>query len=298
MRIFLTFAKKKKVNRKQEIFLKDTGMEIKEIITISSRITVFKYLRKCFRYNELTWALVKKDLKVKYAQTSLGLFLSFVQPVASLLLFSLFFGRLINIGSDGSPYPVFVFIGLTSWYSFSYIVAYASSSLIESNYLIKKVYFPKLILPVSKAISSMIEFIIWMVILIILMLIYGINPSVRLFFFPLFLLMNVIAGLTIGIWLSALSFRRRDILYIIPYMAGLTIIVTPVFYPNTIIPDHLNFLLFCNPMAGIIEGFRWCITGVNTFSLNYLPGFFITITLFFISIWYFKKVEYKMAELL
>jgi lipopolysaccharide transport system permease protein len=277
-------------------FSRDFGMEVKEIITISSRLSIFKYLKKCFHYKELTWALVKKDLKVKYAQTNLGLLLSLLQPVVSLLLFSFFFGHLMKLGSDGSPYPVFVFIGLTSWYCFSYIVGYASSSLIESNYLIKKVYFPKLILPVSKALGSLIEFLIWTGVLVVLMIIYDIPPTFRLIYFPLFLLMNFITGLTIAIWLSALSFRRRDILHIIPYMAGLTIIVTPVFYPNTIIPEHLSYLLYCNPIAGIIQGFRWCITGVNAFDMNYLPGFLVILILFFLSIWYFKNVEYRMAE--
>ncbi len=272
------------------------GVATKEIITISSRISIIQYVRKCLQYNELTWALVKKDLKVKYSQTKLGLLLSLLQPLVSLFLFSFFFGNLMKLGTDGSPYPVFVFIGLTSWYSFSYIVAYASSSLIESNYLIKKVFFPKLILPVSKALSSLLEFIIWMTILVVLMFFYGIQPSYRLVFFPLFLIMNILTGLTIGIWLSALSFRKRDILHIVPYMAGLTIIVTPVFYPNSIIPEHLGFLLYCNPMAGIIQGFRWCITGMDSFSLNFLPGFLFVILLFVLSIWYFKNVEYKMAE--
>lgn len=271
-------------------------MDEKEIITISSRVTILQYLKKCYLYKELTWAFVKKDLKVKYAQTNLGLVLSLLQPIISLFLFSFFFGKLMNLGSDGSPYPVFVFIGLTAWYSFSYTIAYASSSLIESNYLIKKVYFPKLILPVSKAISSLLEFMIWMTILVALMIFYGIQPSSRLFFFPLFLIMNVLTGLTIGIWLSALSFRKRDILHIVPYMAGLTIIVTPVFYPNSIIPEHLGFLLYCNPMAGIIQGFRWCITGMDAFSLNFMPGFIFVIIFFVLSIWYFKNVEYKMAE--
>ncbi len=271
-------------------------MEVKEIITISSRLTIFKYLKKCLQYNELTWALVKKDLKVKYAQTNLGLLLSLLQPVVSLLLFSFFFGRIMKIESDGSPYPIFVFTGLISWYCFSYIVAYASSSLIESNYLIKKVYFPKLILPVSKALGSLMEFFIWTLVLVVLMIIYGIVPTWRLLYFPLFLIMNIITGLTLAIWLSALSFRRRDILHIIPYMAGLTIIVTPVFYPNTIIPEHLSYLLYCNPMAGIIQGFRWCITGMNSFDINYIPVFLFVLLLFFLSIWYFKNVEYKMAE--
>jgi lipopolysaccharide transport system permease protein len=274
----------------------DQERKNKEISTISSRVSLYQYIRKCLQYRELIWAMVRKDLRVKYAQTRLGLLLSFLQPVIGLLMFSFFFGRLLHIESDGSPYPVFVFIGLISWYYFSYVVAHTGMSLVESQYLIKKIYFPKLILPLSKAVSGLTEFMIWLVVLIVLMIIYGIVPSYRLLFFPLFVCMNVIAGLTIGIWLSALSFRKRDILHVVPYMVGLTILVTPVFYSRMTIPESTRFLMYCNPMAGIIQGFRWCITGYGSFSWLYIPGFLFTLLLFLAGIWYFKKVEYKMAE--
>lgn len=268
----------------------------KEISTISSNVSITQYLKKCFQYRDLLWALVRKDLKVRYAQTRLGLFLSMLQPIVGLILFAFFFGRLLHINSDGSPYPVFVFIGMMSWYYFSFVVAFTGVSLIESQYIIKKVYFPKLVIPVSKAISGLIEFFIWLVILVILLIIFRIAPSYRLLFFPLFLIMNILCGLTIGIWLCALSYHKRDILHVVPYMIGLTIMVTPVFYPNNIIPDYAYFLTYINPMAGVIQGFRWCITGVENFSFFYIPGFLLTILLFISSIWYFKKVEYRMAE--
>jgi lipopolysaccharide transport system permease protein len=268
----------------------------KEITTLSSNVSLFAYLRKCMHYKELISALVKKDLKVKYAQTRLGLFLSVLQPVISLLIFSLFFGRLLHIGSDGTPYPVFVFIGMITWYYFSLLIVISGTSLIESQQIIKKVYFPKLIIPFSKAISALIEFFIWMIVLIVLMIIYRIVPSYEIIFFPVFLILNMIAGLTIGIWLSALSFRRRDFIHVVPYFVGLTMMVTPVFYPVTTIPQNLSYLLFFNPVAGIVQGFRWCITGGEPVSLWYIPCFLVMILIFFFSILYFKKVEYKMAE--
>lgn len=274
----------------------DEGRTNKEISTISSNISLIQYLKKCLQYRSLLWALVKKDIKVKYAQTRLGLLLSFLQPIVGLILFTFFFGRLLHINSDGSPYPVFVFTGMIAWYYFSYIVAFTGVSLIESQYIIKKVYFPKLIIPISKAISGLMEFLIWLVVLIIIMIIFGITPTYRLLFFPLFLIMNMLAGLTIGIWLCALSYRKRDILHVVPYMVGLTIMVTPVFYPNHIIPEHVYFLTYFNPITGVIQGFRWCITGVEPYILSFIPGFLLTILLFISSIWYFKRVEYKMAE--
>jgi len=268
----------------------------KAITTITSNINLLEYVRKCLHYKELIWALVKKDLKVKYAQTRLGLFLSILQPVISLLIFSLFFGKLLHLGSDGTPYPVFVFIGLISWYYFSILVVISGTSLIESQQIIKKVYFPKLIIPVSKAISALMEFFIWLLVLVVLMVIYKITPSYKILFFPVFLILNMVAGLTIGIWLSALSFKRRDFIHVVPYFVGLTMMVTPVFYHVTIIPQNINYLLYFNPIAGIVQGFRWCITGNETFSLWYIPSFLIMFLFFFLSVWYFKKVEYRMAE--
>jgi lipopolysaccharide transport system permease protein len=268
----------------------------KEITTLSSYVSLFAYIKKCFNYRELVVALVKKDLKVKYAQTRLGLFLSVIQPVISLIIFTLFFGRFLKMESDGSPYPVFVFIGLISWYYFSLLVVISGTSLIESQQLIKKVYFPKLIIPFSKSISALVEFFIWLVVLVVLMITYRIVPSYEIFLFPVFLILNMIAGLTVGIWLSALTFRRRDFIHVVPYFVGLTMMVTPVFYPVTTIPQNVNYLIFLNPVAGIVQGFRWCITGGDPISLWYIPGFLFMILIFFFSIIYFKKVEYRMAE--
>lgn len=241
-------------------------------------------------------ALVKKDLKVKYAQTRLGLLLSILQPVVGLLIFTFFFGRLLNLGSDGSPYPVFVFTGMISWYYFSILIGSAGPSLIESQQIIKKVYFPKLIIPLSKSLSALVEFLIWLSVLVLLMIVFRIVPSYKIIFFPVFLILNMVAGLTIGIWLSALSFKRRDILHVVPYFIGLTMMVTPVFYPVTIIPEKIHYLMYCNPMAGIVEGFRWCITGNEHFPLLYIPSFLVMLILFFLAVLYFKKVEYRMAE--
>ena len=268
----------------------------KKIITLTSDVGVWRYLKKCYSYRELIWELVKKDIKVKYAQTRFGILLSVLQPVVGLLLFVYLFGRLLNLGSDGSPYPVFVFIGMMTWYYFSMLVSSTGNSLIESQHIIKKVYFPKLILPLSKVISVLLEFLIWLGILVILLIIYGITPTYRLIFFPLFLMLDIIAGLTVGIWLSAMSFYRRDILHIIPYLVGLTIMVTPVFYPRVTIPVNVSYFLYFNPIAGIIQGFRWCITGNETFSIWYLPCFFVVLLMFYLSIVYFKKVEYRIAE--
>ncbi len=273
-----------------------TTSSSKKINTISADLSLWKYLGRCVQYKDLIWALVRKDLKVKYAQTRLGILLSLLQPVCGLIIFSYFFGNLLHLNSEGAPYPIFVFTGMITWYYFSLVVAYSGTSLIESQHIIKKVYFPKLIIPFSKAISALMEFFIWMVVLVVLMVIYHITPTYRLFFLPGFLLLNMMVGLTVGIWLSALSFKRRDILHVVPYFVGLTIMVTPVFYPKTLIPAQYDYLMDFNPVAGILVGFRWCISGSGGFTWLYLPVYIVIFLMFLFSLMYFKNVEYRMAE--
>jgi lipopolysaccharide transport system permease protein len=273
-----------------------SNFKSKKIITISSDSNLWNYLARCIQYRGLVWALVKKDLKVKYAQTRLGILLSLLQPVTGLIVFSYFFGNLLKIGTDGSPYPIFVFTGMITWYYFSLVVAYSGSSLIESQHIIKKVNFPKLIIPFSKSISALMEFFIWMTVLIVLMIIYKVAPTYRLLFLPFFLVLNMMLGLTVGIWLSALSFKRRDILHVVPYFVGLTMMATPVFYPKTLIPQQYDYLMDLNPIAGILQGFRWCISGSIGFSWVYLPVYIIIFIIFILSLLYFTKVEYRMAE--
>lgn len=277
-------------------FFLNSDISNKKTTILTSNVSLLKYLSKCFDYRGLIWELAKKDIKVKYAQTSFGILLSILQPVIGLVLFVFLFGRMLNLGSDGSPYPVFVFCGMIAWYYFSILTASTGSALLESQHIIKKVSFPKLILPISKTLSGLAEFMIWLILLIVLLAIYRIVPTYRLLFFPLFLAINMITGLTVGIWMSALSLHRRDVLHIIPYLAGLTIMFTPVFYPRTSIPDNFEFLLYFNPVAGIIQGYRWCITGQEAFSSLYLICFLVVCLLFYSGLHYFKKVEYKIAE--
>lgn len=259
---------------------------------------IITYLTEIFRKYPLILQFVKRDLKIKYAQTALGLSWSFIQPLIGLVIFTYFFGRLLNIGTDGSPYPVFVYPGITAWYCFSYIVAYSSISLIESQNLIKKVYFPKLILPVSKSITALAEYSIWLIILIALLFIYDIPFTWRFFLFPVFIVLNILTGLSIGIWLSALTYRYRDLIHIIPYLVGFSIFITPVFYPTKIIPISMNYAFFLNPIAGVIHGYRWCLNSQIDFKMQYLSGFLIMLVFLFLSVHFFIRVEKKMADII
>lgn len=262
----------------------------------SDRIGLLYGLQKVITYRRLIYLFAKRDLKVKYSQTYAGLLWSILQPVAGIIIFTFFFGRLLNVGTDGSPYPLFVLTGLIVWYYFSYIVAYSGISLIESQHLLKKVYFPRIILPFSKALTGLADFTIWFIMLIALMFYYGITPSYKIIFLPVFISLIIFTGLTVGIWLSALTYRYRDMIHIIPYLVGFSIFVTPVFYPAHILPKEVNMLLYINPMAGIISGFRWCLLDTISFSFKYLYGIIPMLFLFILSLIYFNRIEGEIAD--
>lgn len=269
-------------------------MQIKKIT--SQQDSLYYSLKRLIAYKQLIYLFAKRDIKIKYAQTYIGLVWSILQPIVGVIILTYFFGRLLNIGSDGSPYPLFVLSGLIVWYYFSNIVARSSISLIESQHLLKKVYFPKLILPFSKALAGLTDFLIWFVMLIALMLFYGIIPSYKIIFLPFFVFFTILTGLTVGIWLSALTYRYRDLIHIIPYLIGFSILVTPVFYPVSILPKNFDLILFLNPMAGIIAGFRWSILGTGTFALKYFIGIVPMLVLFLLSLVYFNKIDGKIAD--
>jgi lipopolysaccharide transport system permease protein len=266
-------------------------------IISSEQESLGSYLRKINSYRHLIITIGIRDLKSKYAQSFLGIGWAILQPLIGLVIISFVFGYLLHIESAGIPYPIFVFIGMLAWYTFIYILGYSGLSLIENKEMIKRIYFPKIILPFSKVVSSMVELGIWIVLLIALMLFYGIVPTWRIVFFPLFLIYDIIAALSIGLWLSALTFRKKDLIFVIPYIAGFGIFITPVFYPNYLIPIQYDFMKYCNPLAGIVEGFRWSLLGTGKLNWLYFAGFISVVVLFSTAFLYFKKIEDKLADI-
>ncbi|MCF8464369.1 MAG: ABC transporter permease [Flavobacteriales bacterium] len=269
-----------------------------KVTRISNRPETWaNYLGKLWEKRSLIWVLAKKDLKEKYAQTALGLAWTILQPLTGLLIFTLFFDRIIkleNIPEVG--YAVFAFTGMTSWYFFSFILYQASSSLINNQELIHKVSFPKVILPFSKVLLGAVDFSLSLLLLIILVVATGLSPSVNILFFPFFIFLNVIVGLSISLWLSALTVKNRDLQHIVPYVLNFGIWLTPVFYPATLIPSEFDFLLYLNPMAGIVEGYRWCLWDYQEFNAQYFLGIGLSFVLFLAGFWYFRKVEDGMAD--
>ena len=239
--------------------------------------------------------LTMRDLKVKYAQTFLGILWALLQPLAGLLVFTIFFTQFVQLDSP-LPYPLIALSGMAAWFFFSNIIQSASMSLFESQDLIKKVYFPRLILLISKILFALIDLIIALGLLFILMVILGVSPGIQILFLPVFIFLTIVVGLSISLWLSALTLRYRDFHHIIPYLLNYGIWLTPVFFPTTIIPAEFNWLLYLNPMAAIIAGFRWSLLGdvfpVWVYWLSFIPIFI----LFFSGLNYFRKNEYKISD--
>jgi len=259
---------------------------------------VLTIVRQIYQFRSILYTLAKRDVKAKYTQTVLGILWSVIQPLTGLLIFTIFFDKLIKVDTNNIPYPLFAFSGMVAWYFYTFIVNQGGTSLVDSQYLLKKFYFPRLILPLSKVLVGLVDFGISVILLIILMIILGGMPSFLILLFPVFLLLAVLTGLSIAIWLSALTIRYRDLQHIIPYLINFSIWLTPVFYPSTLVPESYHFILYLNPMAGIIAGFRWCLLGDLIPSINYLWGILPVIFIFISGIYYFIKIEREIVDII
>lgn len=223
----------------------------------------FLDLRELWAYRELVYFLTWRDVKVRYKQTVIGVAWAVIQPLAMMLVFTLFFGKLAKIPSEGVPYPLFAFAGLLAWQLFSRSLSESTNSLITNQQLITRVYFPRIIVPVAASLAAMVDFVIASVLLVILMGIYGFAPSLELVWLPFFVLLLLVTALGVGFWLSALSVEYRDVMYAVPFLNQLWLFLTPVVYPSSLVPDQWRVLYGLNPMAGVVEGFRWSLLGAG-----------------------------------
>jgi lipopolysaccharide transport system permease protein len=218
-------------------------------------------LREVWAYRELLYFFVWRDVKIRYKQTAIGVLWVVLQPVLNMLVFTLFFGRLAKLPSDGLPYPVFYFAALVPWAYFSYALAMTTNVVVDNQRLITKVYFPRLILPISTALSGLVDFAIGFVVLAIFTFAYGLKPTLAALWLPVLLLLAVFTALGVGLWLSALNALYRDVRYVIPFVIQFWMFASPVAYPSSLVPARWRWLYGLNPMAGVIDGFRWAITG-------------------------------------
>lgn len=262
----------------------------------STPTSLKEHLALLFAHRRLIFVFALRDVKKKYVQTYLGALWGVFQPLIALIVFTFFFGLLLKVDTSPLPYPVFVFSGLIFWNNFSSIANNSGTALLESQEFINKFYFPKLVLLFSKVISAFIEFVMSFMLLLLLMVIFKTPLSIKIVFLPLFILYNAVIALSIGIWLSSLTIRFRDLFQVIPYLIGFGIFVTPVFFPSTLIPDNFHFLIYINPIAGVIEGARWAMWGGTLPSLNYLWGLLPVFILLLGGLLYFFSVEDKLTD--
>ncbi len=255
-------------------------------------------LRAVWEYRELLYFLVWRDIKVRYKQTALGAAWAILQPVMTMAVFSVFFGRLAKMPSDGIPYPVFAYAALLPWQLFAYALSESGNSLISNQGLITKVYFPRLVIPMSAVLAGLVDFGIAFAVLLILMLFYGIMPTAAILLLPLFILFALATALAVGLWLSALNVKYRDVRYTIPFLTQIWMFATPVAYPSSLVPEPWRALLGLNPMAGVVEGFRWALLGKAT-----PPGPILivsvvaVITMLVGGLLYFRKTESTFADI-
>ena len=219
------------------------------------------HLKAVWEYRELLYFLVWRDVKVRYKQTALGVAWVVLQPILSTVVFTVIFGVLLNAPSAGVPYPVFVLAGLLPWTYFAGSLSRTSTSLVNSANLITKVYFPRLVIPLSAVLSGLVDFAVTFVVLVVLMVVYRIAPTPGLVLLPLFLLLAIVTALGFGLWMAALNVRYRDVTYLVPFLLQIWMYLTPVVYASTLIPERFRWLLALNPMAAVVMGFRWSLLG-------------------------------------
>ena len=257
--------------------------------------------KELIAYKDLFFVLAYRDLRVRYAQTFLGLFWAFIQPAATLLIFTVVFGMAVNVETGGVPYPIFAIAGMSAWAYFSFVLNQSGNSIIGAQEMVKKIYFPRLIIPLSKAVVGLVDFAVALLFMAILMILYGFMPSGNVIYLPLFILLTIVSALAVGIWLSALTIRYRDFQHIVPFMVQFGLYATPIAYPaETIInslPKWAVAIYYLNPMAGVVEGFRWSVLGGQAPSQFAYISFILIILLFISSLFYFRKVERVMADI-
>jgi len=254
--------------------------------------------RELWEYRELLYFLTWRDIKVRYKQTVLGAAWAVIQPLFMMLVFSLFFGKLAGVPSDGIPYPVFSLCGLLPWQLFSYSLTQAGNSLVGSQNLITKVYFPRLVVPISAVLGSVVDFAIAFVLLLGMMFYYGIVPGWQMLALPALVLLAVLAALGVGLWLSALNVQYRDVRYTISFLVQFWMFATPVAYPSSIVPEKWRVLYGLNPMVGVVDGFRWALLGKpESPGAPLLISVIVVFALLAGGLYYFRRMEQQFADI-
>jgi lipopolysaccharide transport system permease protein len=255
-------------------------------------------LSELWGYYELFYILIWRDIKVRYKQTVIGVAWAIIQPFFTMVVFSIFFGRLAKMPSDGIPYPIFSFAALVPWTFFANGLSKASNSLVSNSNIIKKIYFPRMVLPIAGVMSGIVDFLLAGVMLIGMMLYFGIVPTVNVLWLPLFLLLALATSLGVSLWLSALNVQFRDVQHIVPFLTQIWLFATPIAYPSSLLSEPWRTLYGLNPMAGVVEGFRWALLGTTA-----APGPIILVSASVTALlvlggaYYFRRMEKTFADI-
>ncbi len=264
-----------------------------------SRGFVSLKIKELWEYRELLYFLIWRDVKVRYKQTALGVAWAVIQPLMTMIVFSIFFGNLGKMPSDGIPYPIFSFAALVPWTLFATGLTMGTMSLVGSSNLIKKVYFPRLIIPTASVLAGVVDFVIAFAVLLVMMLFYGIFPTVNIVWLPVFVLLALITALGISLWLSALNVAYRDVKYVIPFLTQIWLFATPIAYSSSLLSDHWWRNIYAiNPMVGVVEGFRWALLGSNTQPGGMaLVSAVASVLLLVSGAYYFRRMEKTFADI-
>lgn len=254
-------------------------------------------ISELWRYRELLYFMVWRDIKIRYKQTFLGVAWAVLQPFMTMVVFSLFFGRWAGMPSDDLPYPVFTFCALLPWQLFANALSQAGNSLVQNSHLISKVYFPRLIIPISAILNGVMDFLISFVVLLGMMFYYGITPTSAILTLPLFVILALATSLGVGIWLAVLNVQYRDVRYTIPFLTQFWFFVTPIVYAVGLVPEKWRLLYGLNPMAGVVEGFRWALLGKSGGPGDMLWVSVLAILLILAGgLFYFRRHEASFAD--
>jgi lipopolysaccharide transport system permease protein len=256
-------------------------------------------LNEVWEHRELITIFVWRDLKVRYRQTVIGILWAVLQPLLTMVIFSVFFGRLAGVPSDGIPYPIFSYAALVPWTFFANSISQSSNSLVSNADMIKKIYFPRLTMPIASIFAGFVDFVLAFIILLGMMLFYGYFPTINVLWLPFFLLLATMTAIGVGLWLGAMNVKYRDVRYMVPFIVQAWLFATPVAYPSSLLSEPWRTLYGLNPMVSVVEGFRWALLGTDTAPGSMVIVSFLVSCLVFISgVFYFRRMEKTFADVI
>ncbi len=271
--------------------------DVPTILIKPSKGWVSLRLDELWDYRELLYFFIWRDVKIRYKQTIMGAAWAIIQPLFTMVIFSLFFGRLAGVPSDGLPYPIFSYAALVPWTFFSNALVQASNSLVNNSGMIKKIYFPRLAIPLATVLAGSFDFLLAFVVLLGMMIFYGLAPTINVIWLPLFLLLALITSLGVGLWFSVMNVQFRDVRYIVPFVSQAWMFATPIAYSSSLLEEPWRTIYGINPMAGVVEGFRWALLGTETApGLIIIVSALVAVGLLVSGAFYFRRMEKTFAD--